>query len=80
MPGENGSDDLTLHADAAAVDQAYLPEAARVGGHEVLGDQRRNVPRRERVEVEGVLDRDAYGGVGCRVVYSRGPCSTCCCQ
>jgi len=74
--GEHRADDPPLDAGPAAVDQPHLGEAPGVGGLEVLGDDRRDVLRRERVEVEGVLDRDADGLAG----YSRGPCITCCRQ
>jgi hypothetical protein len=77
VAGQQRADDLALDADAAAVNQADLPEAAGVRRVEVFGDDRGDVTRREGVQVEGVLDRDA-NGLG--VVYSRGPCSTCCCQ
>src|SRR5256712_843231 len=68
--------DPALDADAAAVDQPHLREAARVGGLEVLGDDGRNIARGKRVQVERVLDRDPDR----LVAYSRGPPSTCCFQ
>ena len=73
MVGEQRPDDPALDADAAAVDQPHLAEPAHVGGLEVLGDDRRDVARDERVQVEGVLDRDPDG----LVAYSRGPSITC---
>src|SRR5439155_3497984 len=47
-----------LHSDPAPVDEPHLAIAALVRRIEVLGDDRRNVTRRKRVQVEGVLDRD----------------------
>src|SRR5437016_12784895 len=76
MVGEQRPHDPALDADAAAVDQPHLREAARVGGLEVLGDDGRNVARGKRVQVERVLDRDPDR----LVAYSRGPPSTCCFQ
>src|SRR5437899_12698096 len=73
MVGEQRPHDPALDADAAAVDQPHLREAARVGGLEVLGDDGRNVARGKRVQVERVLDRDPDR----LVAYSRGPASTC---
>ena len=77
MLGEQAANDRALDALPAAVDQPHLREAAGEGGVEVLGDDRRDVLRRERVEVDGVRDRNADGTVG---AYSCGPCSTCCFQ
>ena len=50
-------DDRALDADAAAVDQADLTEAAFVSRPKVLLDHRRDVARGERVQVERVIDR-----------------------
>jgi hypothetical protein len=73
MPREDGLHDLPLHPDPAAVDQPYLDEAPGLGGFQIVGDDRGDVPRRERVQVQRILDRDADG----LLVYSRGPPSTC---
>lgn len=73
---EERLDDGTLDADAAAVDQPHFAEAARLRRLQVLVDDRRYVARLERVEIEGVLDRQLDG----LVVYSCGPAITCCCQ
>ena len=79
MTGQKGPDDRALDPDPPAMDQAHFGETVGVGGLEVLRDDGGNVPRRERVEVQGVLDGDADGLVG-RVAYRRGPSSTCCFQ
>ena len=55
--------DSPLDTPAAAVNEPHL-EQARFGSRgDVLFDDRRDVARRERVEVEGVLERDAVGHV-----------------
>src|SRR6185503_18651808 len=46
-----------LGADALAVDDAHLAEAARRRLLKVLAHHRPDIARGERVEVEGVLDR-----------------------
>jgi hypothetical protein len=43
------------------VDQADFREAASVGGFQIVVDHARHVARRERVEVERLLDRDGDG-------------------
>src|SRR5262245_52323210 len=73
MPGQQRLHDPTLHADTAAVDQSDLGESAGVGRFEVVRDDRRDIARREGVQIERILDRDADG----LVVYSRGPPITC---
>ena len=75
MPVERRLHDPALHAAPAPVDEAHFAEAAPGGGVDVLADDRRDVARRERVEIQRILDRDADG-----LVYSRGPSSTCCVQ
>jgi hypothetical protein len=72
---ENGLHDLSLNADAATVDQPHLGESSGVCGVQVFGDDRGHVARRERVQIERVLDRDADRLVVER--YSRGPPITC---
>ena len=74
MSGEDALDDLALHADPPAVDQANLDEAAGLSGVQIFRDDRRHVARRERVQVECVFDRDADRLI---LYYSRGPPSTC---
>ena len=68
-----------MHADPAAVDHPHLTESMAGRGGHVLLDDRRNVTRRERMQVEGILERKVDGllvGIGQR----RGPAMTCCCQ
>ena len=81
MAGEERLDDGTLHADAAAVDQPHLPEAAGVRRAKIVVDDRGHVARQERVEIEAILDRELDGFVGVQSrSYNRGPAITCCCQ
>ena len=75
MAVDHGLDDLPLNADAPAVDEPDLVESSCGRRLEVLVDDRGNIARRERVEIQRILDRDADG-----LVYSRGPSSTCCFQ
>lgn len=49
----------TLHAFAAAMDQANLAQAGGVCLPDVLLDYRRHVAGRECVEVQGPVDRNA---------------------
>jgi hypothetical protein len=65
--------DLPLDSDPAAVDQPYLDESLGLGGFQIVRDDRGDVPRREGVQVQRILDRDADG----LLVYSLGPPSTC---
>jgi hypothetical protein len=44
------------------VNQPHFTEAGFMGGGHVLGDHRRHVARRERVEVDRVFDRDVQDG------------------
>lgn len=73
MPREDGLHDLPLDPDPAAVDQPHLDESPGLRGFQIVGDDRGDVSRRERVQVQRILDRDADG----LLVYSRGPPSTC---
>jgi hypothetical protein len=59
MPIEGGLDDAALDAPAAAVDQAHPAQPRLVCGTNVLLDHRRDVTRRERVEVDRVFDGDS---------------------
>jgi len=77
MAGEDAADDLTLDADAAAVDQPHFSEPARHRFREVLLDDGGDVARSERVKIERVLDRNVNGVV---FAQRRGPAVTCCCQ
>jgi len=67
MRGQKGLHAGALHPDAAAVDQPDLREPARVGGDQVLVDDGADIPRLERVQVEGVLDRQVEGPAGVRL-------------
>lgn len=58
MPPEERVDNGSLDALAPAVDQAHLAEAETDGLLQVLVDDRRDVPRGERVEIERILDRN----------------------
>src|SRR5262249_22810342 len=73
MAGEHSLHDLALHADPSTVDQSNLDESPGLSGVEILRDDGRHVARREGVQIQRILDRDADGLVG----YSRGPPSTC---
>lgn len=59
--GENGTDDLALHSDAAAVDDAEGPVSETVGFVEVLFDYRLDVPGRDAVEIEDIGDGNSDG-------------------
>ncbi len=61
MAAEDGPHDLTVHADAATVDQAHLAKAAGVGGDQVVLDDRGDVAGREGVQIERVLDGNLDG-------------------
>lgn len=52
-------DDATLYALAAAVNQSDLAQSGRMRRADVLFDDRGDIARRERVQVEGSLDRNA---------------------
>jgi len=73
VPGEQRLHDRALDADPTTVDQPHLDESPGVGGFQIVRDDRGNVARREGVQIQRILDRDADG----LVVYSRGPPSTC---
>jgi len=61
VPIEQGLNETALHAPAPAVDQADLAQPGLVGGSHVLVDDGLDVGGRERVQVEHVFDRHAYG-------------------
>ena len=69
-------DHRPLNPSAAPVDQSHLAEAAGARGPKILIHDRRDVPRREGVEVEGIFDRE----IDEVVHYSRGPAMRCFCQ
>ena len=58
MALECGLDDAPLDAFAASVDQAHFSEAGFVGFADVLLNNRRDVTRCERVQINLILDRD----------------------
>ena len=57
-------DDAALDAAAAAVNEAQRAQTARVRGRDVLLDHRRDILRRERVQIELRLDGKLEGIVG----------------
>src|SRR5262249_56841709 len=57
------ADDLTLCAVAPTIDQAHLAKPTRGRGVQIVRDDRGDVARGERVEIEGVLDGDRDGRV-----------------
>ena len=61
MPLERLLHDAALNALAAAVNQPDLAQAGLVRGVDVFLDHRRDVARRERVEVEMIFDRECGG-------------------
>jgi hypothetical protein len=61
MALERGLHDAALHAVAAAVNQPHFAQAGGNGGVDVLLHDRRNVPRRKRVQIELGLDRNPDG-------------------
>ena len=92
MPGQERVHDRALDADAASVDQPDLAEPALPRSRQILLDDRHDVARRERVQIQRVLDRDPNrfifrfpsplrGGVrdgGISQIF--GPVITCFCQ
>ena len=67
MAGEQAMDDRPLDALPPAVDQAHLREASPGRLAEILLDDRRDVPWREGVQVERVLDGQDDGSVIVRI-------------
>jgi hypothetical protein len=61
MPRQHAADDLALHPTPAPVDESHFEESAGVGRREIVSDHGRNIGGSERVEIEGVLDRDRNG-------------------
>ena len=57
---EEGLDARALMAPAATVNQAHFAQAGGVRGNEILVDQRRDVARREAVEIEHRFDREPH--------------------
>jgi hypothetical protein len=58
VPFERLLHDAPLHSCPPAMDEPYLAQAGGVGFIQVLFDDRRDVARREGVEVEGSFDGD----------------------
>ena len=58
MPFQNRSNDLALHANAAAVDDADFPESALDGLVEVFLHYNPDFGGLERVQVDAVFDRN----------------------
>ena len=69
MAPEHTLHDGALHALAASVNQTYLTQAGLARRVHVLIDDGRDVPRRERVQIERALDWDATAPflAACRV-------------
>ena len=59
MALEHLLDDAPLYTFAATVDQANLAQPCLVRRADVFVDDRRDVPRGERMKVQRALDRDA---------------------
>ncbi len=53
--------DPALHAATAPVNEAYLAKSGGCGGVDVLRDDRPDVGRRERMEVEVIFNRQVDG-------------------
>ena len=58
MPVERLLYDAALHAASAAVNHSHLIKARSGGGVDILCDDRRDVARRECMQIELTLDRD----------------------
>lgn len=59
VPVERGLNDAALHAAAAAVHEAHAVKPGVPGGVDVFLDDRRDIPRREGVQVEFPVDGNA---------------------
>ena len=59
MTFERGLDDAALHAASAAVDESHLPQTRSAAAVTILLDDRRDVARREGVEIDFAFDRNA---------------------
>jgi hypothetical protein len=64
MGGQQASDDGPLNTPASTMHQAHDPEPALVRSVQVLVHDRRDVTRRERVEVDCLLDGNVNRFVG----------------
>ena len=71
MPLEGGLDDSALDASPASVNHANLTEARARSCLDVSLDNRRDVARRECMQIEVILNRHAV-----RIVHGPTPCRT----
>jgi len=58
-PRQDGPHHLPLHPDPASMDDPERPKAHAPRFFEILLDDGRDVPRRYRVQIEHVRDRDS---------------------
>ncbi len=77
MPRQERVDDRALDADPTSVDQPDLTESSLVYRRQELLHDRRDVARRERVQVQCILDRDPNRFHPPQIF---GPVITCFCQ
>jgi hypothetical protein len=63
MAIERGLDDPALNAAAAAVDEPHLAQPCLRCRVDEVGDHARNVPRRERMQIQLALDWNPDGVV-----------------
>ena len=61
MTLERSLDDAALNPASAAVNEPHFSKPCLRGGGHILLDDRRNIRRRERVQVELALDWNRYG-------------------
>jgi hypothetical protein len=74
-------DDRALDPDPTSVDHPHLAKPALVRRRQILLDDRRDVPGRERVQIEDVFEGDRKRvGTGRASAQTRGPDITCFCQ
>lgn len=66
MSGQDRADNRPLGACTAAVNDADLVKSTADGLREVLLDEVRDIPRREGVEVQGILDRQRDSAIRLR--------------
>jgi hypothetical protein len=64
MSGQDRANNRPLGACTAAVNDADLVKSAADGLREVLLDEVRDIPRREGVEIQGILDRQRDSSIG----------------
>jgi hypothetical protein len=77
MALERGLNDPALHAAAAAVHESNFAPARFRGRIDVVGDDPRNIARRERVQIDLAFDRDSQSIVHFRfqICFRVGDCS-----